>query len=43
MQITKGTWCMGEQCVPGSLSSSLAQEPGNKATCAAIRYRVAVY
>ena len=32
MQISKGTWCMREQCVPGSLSSSPAQEPGNKAT-----------
>ena len=31
MQVTKGTWRMREQCVPGSLSSSLAQEPGNEA------------
>ena len=31
MQVTKGTWCMHEQCVPGSLSSSPTQEPGNKA------------
>ena len=31
MQVTKGTWCMREQCVPGSLSSSPAQEPGNEA------------
>ena len=31
MQVTKGTWCMHEQCVPGSLSSSPAQEPGNEA------------
>jgi len=35
MQVTKGTWRMREQRVPGSLSSSHAQEPGNKAwfTC----------
>ena len=32
MQVTKGTWRMREQCVPGSLSSSPAQEPGNKAS-----------
>ena len=32
MQVTKGTWCMREQCVPGSLSSSPAREPGNKAS-----------
>ena len=32
MQVTKGTWRMHKQCVPGSLSSSLAQEPGNEAT-----------
>ena len=31
MQVTKGTWCMCEQCVPGSLSSSHAREPGNEA------------
>ena len=31
MQVTKGTWRMREQCVPGSLSSSPAQEPGNEA------------
>ena len=31
MQVTKGTWHMREQCVPGSLSSSSAQEPGNEA------------
>ena len=31
MQITKGTWRMREQRVPGSLSSSPAQEPGNEA------------
>ena len=31
MQVTKGTWHMCEQCVPGSLSSSLAREPGNEA------------
>ena len=32
MQVTEGTWRMREQCVPGSLSSSPAQEPGNEAT-----------
>ena len=32
MQVTKGTWRMREQCVPGSLSSSPAQEPGNEAS-----------
>ena len=31
MQVTKGTWRMREQCVPGSLSSAYAQEPGNEA------------
>ena len=31
MQVTKGTWRMREQCVPGSLSSSPVQEPGNEA------------
>ena len=31
MQVTKGTWRMREQCVPGSLSSLYAQEPGNEA------------
>ena len=31
MQVAKGTWRMREQCVPGSLSSSPAQEPGNEA------------
>ena len=31
MQVTKGTWRMREQCVPGSLSSSPTQEPGNEA------------
>ena len=30
MQVTKGTWRMREQCVPGSLSSP-AREPGNEA------------
>ena len=30
MQVTKGTWRMREQCVPGSLSSSPAQETGNE-------------
>ena len=33
MQVTKGTWRMREQCVPGSLSSSPTQELGNEATC----------
>ena len=32
MQVTKETWRMREQCVPGSLSSSPAQEPGNEAS-----------
>ena len=32
MQVTKGIWRMREQCVPGSLSSSPAQEPGNEAS-----------
>ena len=32
MQVTKGTWRMREQCVPGSLSSSPTQEPGNEAS-----------
>ena len=32
MQVTKGTWRMCEQCVPGSLFSSLTREPGNEAT-----------
>ena len=32
MQVTKGMWQMREQCVPGSLSSSPTQEPGNEAT-----------
>ena len=31
MEVTKGTWRMREQCVPGSLSSSPTQEPGNEA------------
>ena len=31
MQVTKGIWRMREQCVPGSLSSAHAQEPGNEA------------
>ena len=38
MQVTKGTWRMRKQCVPGSLSSSPAQEPGNEA-----RYQVCNY
>ena len=39
MQVTKGTWCMREQCVPGSLSSSPAQEPGNEAN---VEHEVAI-
>ena len=31
MQVTKGTLRMRKQCVPGSLSSSHAREPGNEA------------
>ena len=31
MQVTKGTWRMREQCVPGSLYSTPAREPGNEA------------
>ena len=31
MQVTKETWHIHKQCVPGSLSSSPAQEPGNEA------------
>ena len=31
MQVTKGTLRMCKQCVPGSLSSSPTQEPGNEA------------
>ena len=30
MHVTKGTWCMSEQCVPGSLSSFPGREPGNE-------------
>ena len=30
MQVSKGTWCLRKQCVPGSLSSSPTQEPGNE-------------
>ena len=36
MQVTKGAWRMREHCVPGSLSSSSAREPGNEA-----RYKAA--
>ena len=32
MQVTKGMWHMREQCVPGSPSSSPAQEPGHEST-----------
>ena len=35
MQVTKGTSRMREQCVPGSLSSSHALEPGNEAMLSA--------
>ena len=31
MQVTKGTWRMRGQCVPGSFFSAHAQEPGNEA------------
>ena len=34
MQVTKGTWRMREQCVPGSLSSSPVREPGKEARSA---------
>ena len=34
MQVTKGTWCMREQCVPGSLSSFPAREHRNEAILA---------
>ena len=39
MQVTKGTWRMREQCVPSSLSSSPAREPGNEANqgCAGLK------
>ena len=40
MQVTKGTWRMREQCVPGSLSSSPAQEPGNEASKSAVEVKV---
>ena len=40
MQVTKGTWRMREQCVPGSLSSSPAQEPGNEATDIHVTLRI---
>ena len=43
MQVTKGTWRMREQCVPGSLSSAHAQEPGNEATCSFVIIAVAGY
>ena len=36
MQVTMGTWRMREQCVPGSLSSSPAQEPGNEASIVSV-------
>ena len=41
MQVTKGTWRMREQCVPCSLSSSPAQEPGNEASVIPARSTVA--
>ena len=31
MQVTKGTWCMRQQCVPGSISSFPTREPGHQA------------
>ena len=31
MHVTKEAWLMHEQCVPGSLSTSPSQEPGNEA------------
>ena len=31
MQVTKGTWRMRKQCVPGSLSFSHVRESGNEA------------
>ena len=37
MQVTKGTWRMRKQCVPGSLSSSPAQEPGNEASSSLVQ------
>ena len=40
MQVTKGTWRMREQCVPGSLSSSPAQEPGKEARCGQVILKV---
>ena len=40
MQVTKGTWRMREQCVPGSLSSSPTQEPGNEARVQSERRKV---
>ena len=39
MQVTKETWHMREQCVPGSLSSSPAREPGNEAISSPDRVR----
>ena len=32
MQVTRGTWCMHKESVPGFLSSTTPQEPGNEAT-----------
>ena len=40
MQVTKGIWRMREQCVPGSLSSSPAQEPGNEAIADTARLHI---
>ena len=34
IQITKGTWHLREQYVPGYLSSFPSQEPGNEASLA---------
>ena len=36
MQVTKGTWCMCIQCVPGSLFLPPTPEPGNEATILAV-------
>ena len=42
MQVTKGTWRIREQCVPGSLSSSPIQEPGNEANTVVARHHASV-
>ena len=46
MQVTKGTiskCILREQCVPGSLSSSPAQEPGNEAMYIHVRVNPVMY